>query len=57
MMYAVICLQSMHWAVRHKKEPMLEASKAEILVTSQTEDLHPEQAAPGNSSYGVVLLK
>lgn len=36
----------MHWAVRNKKEPMLEASKAEIPVTSQAEDLHAEQEAP-----------
>uniref|UniRef100_UPI0037E922FC dnaJ homolog subfamily C member 12 n=1 Tax=Semicossyphus pulcher TaxID=241346 RepID=UPI0037E922FC len=28
---------SMHWAVRNKKEPMLEATKAEITVTYQTE--------------------
>ncbi|KAM9345416.1 dnaJ homolog subfamily C member 12 [Symphorus nematophorus] len=37
---------SMHWAVRNKKEPMLEASKAEIPVTSQAEDHHAEQEAP-----------
>ncbi|KAM9364247.1 dnaJ homolog subfamily C member 12 [Pholidichthys leucotaenia] len=31
---------SMHWAVRNKKEPMLEASKP---VSSQAEDIHCEQ--------------
>uniref|UniRef100_A0AAQ6IFK3 J domain-containing protein n=1 Tax=Anabas testudineus TaxID=64144 RepID=A0AAQ6IFK3_ANATE len=45
---------SMHWAVRDKKEPMLEASKAEILVTCQTEDLYSEQGAPGDSSCGAM---
>lgn len=52
--YIVTCLQSMHWAVRDKKEPMLEASKAEILVTCQTEDLYSEQGAPGDSSCGAM---
>ncbi|XP_034081739.1 dnaJ homolog subfamily C member 12 isoform X1 [Gymnodraco acuticeps] len=33
---------SMHWAVRSKKEPMLEASNAEIPVASQAEDLQTE---------------
>ncbi|XP_070772361.1 dnaJ homolog subfamily C member 12 isoform X2 [Enoplosus armatus] len=37
---------SMHWAVRTKKEPMLEGSAAEIPATSQAEDLHREQEAP-----------
>ena len=37
-----MCLQSMHWAVRGKKEPMLEASNAEIPVASQAEDLQTE---------------
>ncbi|XP_070697384.1 dnaJ homolog subfamily C member 12 [Pempheris klunzingeri] len=38
---------SMHWAVRNKKEPMLEASKAEIPTPpSQAEDLHSEQGSP-----------
>lgn len=32
----------MHWAVRSKKEPMLEASNAEIPVASQAEDLQTE---------------
>ncbi|XP_019945743.2 dnaJ homolog subfamily C member 12 [Paralichthys olivaceus] len=41
---------SMHWVVRDKKEPMLEASKAEKTVTSQAEDVHCEQEAAGVSS-------
>ncbi|XP_034537837.1 dnaJ homolog subfamily C member 12 isoform X2 [Notolabrus celidotus] len=32
---------SMHWAVRNKKEPMLEASKAEIPVPSQAARISP----------------
>lgn len=39
---------SMHWAVRNKKEPMLEASKPEALVASQAGDC--EQDAPGIAS-------
>ncbi|XP_042358294.1 dnaJ homolog subfamily C member 12 [Plectropomus leopardus] len=51
---------SMHWAVRNKKEPMLEASNAETPVTSQAEDHHAEQetqrmsscdAMPSSSDY------
>ncbi|KAF7666870.1 hypothetical protein LDENG_00089970 [Lucifuga dentata] len=42
---------SMHWAVRNKKEPMLEESKAEIPVSAQEEDLHCEPEASGISSY------
>ncbi|KAF3708454.1 DnaJ -like protein subfamily C member 12 J domain-containing protein 1 [Channa argus] len=38
---------SMHWAVRDKKEPMLEAPKAEVPVTSKTEDLQCELEAIG----------
>ncbi|XP_029031470.1 dnaJ homolog subfamily C member 12 [Betta splendens] len=45
---------SMHWAVRDKKEPMLEASKSEILNASQSEDLRYDQKAPGNSSCGAM---
>lgn len=41
----------MHWAVRSKKEPMLEAPEAETPVTSQAEDLHCEQEAPEIPSY------
>ncbi|KAM6922242.1 dnaJ homolog subfamily C member 12 [Lycodopsis pacificus] len=37
---------SMHWAVKSKKEPMLEASNAGIPVTSQAEDLQSDQQAP-----------
>lgn len=54
MSYVFNCLQSMHWAVRYKKEPMLEASTAEIPVTSQSEGLYSEQTAPGNPSYGAT---
>ncbi|XP_008303000.1 dnaJ homolog subfamily C member 12 [Stegastes partitus] len=39
---------SMHWAVRNKKEPMLEAPKPEAPVTSQAE--YCEEDAPGISS-------
>ncbi|XP_010732870.3 dnaJ homolog subfamily C member 12 [Larimichthys crocea] len=45
---------SMHWAVRNKKEPMLEASKAEIPVTSQGEDLHAEQGTPRIESHDAM---
>ncbi|XP_026165371.1 dnaJ homolog subfamily C member 12 [Mastacembelus armatus] len=45
---------SMHWAVRDKKEPMLEASTAEIPVPSQTEDRHCEQEAPRIPSYDTM---
>lgn len=41
----------MHWTVRNKKEPMLEASKVETPVNAQEESLHCEQEAPGVSSY------
>lgn len=41
---------SMHWAVRNKKEPMLEASNAESPVTSQAEDPQSEQDATRISS-------
>lgn len=41
---------SMHWAVRNKKEPMLEAAKAETPVAS-VEGLHCEQEALGITSY------
>ncbi|KAM3863418.1 dnaJ homolog subfamily C member 12 [Diretmus argenteus] len=37
---------SMHWAVRSKKEPMLEGAKAEIPVTSQAEDIRFGQETP-----------
>ncbi|XP_034754367.1 dnaJ homolog subfamily C member 12 [Etheostoma cragini] len=42
---------SMHWAVRNKKEPMLEAPNAELPVASQAEDLRSEQEAPRIPSY------
>lgn len=41
---------SMHWAVRNKKEPMLEASKPDAPVASPADDLHCEQGAQGISS-------
>ncbi|XP_058507430.1 dnaJ homolog subfamily C member 12 [Solea solea] len=41
---------SLHWAVRNKKEPMLEASKTEDPATSQAEDLQCEKNEPGISS-------
>ncbi|XP_029304973.1 dnaJ homolog subfamily C member 12 [Cottoperca gobio] len=40
---------SMHWAVRNKKEPMLEASNAP--VASQAKDLHSEPEAQRIASY------
>lgn len=43
---------SMHWAVRNKKEPMLEASKPE--VPDPAEGLHCEQEAPGILSHDAV---
>ncbi|XP_036978825.1 dnaJ homolog subfamily C member 12 [Acanthopagrus latus] len=45
---------SMHWAVRNKKEPMLEASEAEIPVTSQTEDPHAAKESPGIPSHDAM---
>lgn len=45
---------SMHWAMRNKKEPMLEASNAEIPATSQAKDLHSEQEAQKISSNDVM---
>lgn len=52
--YLVICLQSMHWAMRSKKEPMLEASKAEIPVASPAEDHHAKQEAQRISAHDAV---
>ncbi|XP_054655126.1 dnaJ homolog subfamily C member 12 [Dunckerocampus dactyliophorus] len=46
---------SMHWAVRNKKEPMLEAAKAETPTTTQEEDLHCEQEAPEMPSCEAML--
>lgn len=40
----------MHWAVRNKKEPMLEASKPEDPITSQAESFHCEQQETGKPS-------
>lgn len=42
---------SMHWAVRTKKEPMLEASKPDEPETSQTEDQQCHQEASEIPSY------
>ncbi|KAM7409101.1 hypothetical protein PAMA_002690 [Pampus argenteus] len=39
---------SMHWAVRNKKEPMLEAPEAETPVTSEADE------APDVPSYGAM---
>lgn len=44
----------MHWAMRSKKEPMLEASKAEIPVTSQADDHHAKQEGPKISSHDAM---
>ncbi|KAF0027245.1 hypothetical protein F2P81_019986 [Scophthalmus maximus] len=45
---------SMHWAVRNKKEPMLQASKAENPVSTQAEDVHCEQEGAGVHPYGAM---
>ncbi|XP_056148129.1 dnaJ homolog subfamily C member 12 isoform X2 [Lampris incognitus] len=45
---------SMHWAVRAKKKPMLEGSKANFLVTCPGENLHFGQETQGISSYEAV---
>ncbi|XP_077350856.1 dnaJ homolog subfamily C member 12 [Festucalex cinctus] len=44
---------SMHWAVRNKKEPMLEAAKAETQITSEAQDC--QQEAPGVPSSEATL--
>lgn len=44
----------MHWAMRTKKEPMLEASREEIPVTSRAEDLRAEQEAPRIPSHDAM---
>ncbi|XP_077437503.1 dnaJ homolog subfamily C member 12 isoform X2 [Vanacampus margaritifer] len=44
---------SMHWAVRNKKEPMLEAAKAETQIASEAKDC--QQEAPGMSSSEATL--
>ncbi|KAM8858627.1 dnaJ homolog subfamily C member 12 [Spinachia spinachia] len=44
---------SMHWALRHKKEPMLEATNAGT-VPLQAEDLHSHQEAQRISSYDAI---
>lgn len=36
---------SMHWAMKNKKEPMLEAANTETQASSQTNDHHSEQEA------------
>lgn len=41
----------MHWAVKVKKEPMLEASKVEPAATSQADHLNAGQEAPKGSSH------
>ncbi|XP_029376947.1 dnaJ homolog subfamily C member 12 isoform X2 [Echeneis naucrates] len=42
---------SMHWAVRNKKEPMLEEPKAETSVSSEVEEPHCEQETSGIPSH------
>ncbi|XP_061547061.1 dnaJ homolog subfamily C member 12 [Phycodurus eques] len=46
---------SMHWAVRNKKEPMLEAAKAETPITLHADDLPCQQEAPGITSCEAML--
>lgn len=48
-----ICFQSMHWALKNKKEPMLEASNAGS-VPLQAEDLHSDQEAQRISSCDAI---
>lgn len=50
MMDLIVCFQSMHWAVRNKKEPMLECPKAEVPGASETGERHDEQDASGISA-------
>ncbi|XP_054456445.1 dnaJ homolog subfamily C member 12 [Anoplopoma fimbria] len=45
---------SMHWAVRNKKEPMLEASNAGVPVNPQAEDLHSDQEAQRIPSHDAM---
>ena len=47
--------QSMHWAVRAKKEPMLEEAKAEFAMNSQAEDIPVGQNASEEDSHEAVL--
>ncbi|KAG7279828.1 hypothetical protein CRUP_013738 [Coryphaenoides rupestris] len=42
---------SMHWAVRTKKEPMLEETKPEFAMNSQAEDIPVGQDTPEEVSY------
>lgn len=48
--YVAVCPQSMHWAVRTKKEPMLESSKATFPNSSHDRDCtdheSPEMPSP-----------
>ncbi|XP_057704987.1 dnaJ homolog subfamily C member 12 [Corythoichthys intestinalis] len=46
---------SMHWAVRNKKEPMLEAPKAETEINVHDEDLHCQREASGMHSSEASL--
>ncbi|KAK0149923.1 DnaJ subfamily C member 12 [Merluccius polli] len=45
---------SMHWAVRTKKEPMLEEAKAEYVMNSQAEDIPVGQDTPEEDSHGAA---
>lgn len=44
----------MHWAVRAKKEPMLEEAKAEFPVISQAEDINIGQESPKMAIHEAV---
>ena len=45
----------MHWAVRPKKEPMLEEAKAEFAMYSQAEEIPVGQNTPEEDSHEAVL--
>uniref|UniRef100_A0A8C4Z6U6 DnaJ (Hsp40) homolog, subfamily C, member 12 n=1 Tax=Gadus morhua TaxID=8049 RepID=A0A8C4Z6U6_GADMO len=45
---------SMHWAVRAKKEPMLEEAKSEFAMNSQAEEIPVEQNASEEDSHEPV---
>ena len=46
--------QSMHWAVRAKKEPMLEEAKSEFAMNFQAEEIPVEQNASEEDSHEPV---
>ncbi|CAL8257143.1 unnamed protein product [Lota lota] len=47
---------SMHWAMRAKKEPMLEEAKAEFAMNSQAEDIPVGQNTPEDSHDAVPFF-